>query len=763
MPVPRKASPAFLRRLPLVSALMLSLAGCSNGAGNGQVRSGQPDDLPGVLDRIDLLGIPTIYSIGESSILTFEPGKPLEIKILGNDLHDNDLSWNISINGIAPLQSGPDYHLREGGITTWQDEHNTSDGEDNLSLVLSQEYVSRIKSGDPLSVTVQIANNRISRRFTQIRECDQIVEQQMAILGSLRMHRMQWLAEAQAAVATSKTTQEESLAGVRIKGIQAMQPVLEALLKIREVTYSSREISRKALRDAQSFDPCDAQGDAQLQALVDQLIELRGVMREFQRSHAAYSPVVSSASRRFVLFSAEDYRQKFLGSTVPLNEINAFPMPHEEVRKIFGSLVAEEFFVVALSMSNASEQDRLINTGMIKATGRALICPGTNSAFGGPSLNFTIPIEVVPQSTEQVYTMVSDSKPHETREWIFRSLEFTGALATATTIGFNANLDLIKAVGLFAGVAIPGAKSLWPDDVQGYMRNIIAFGMPDLVKVNSKSTVGHRVLFFAKEKLQLMVSDPLQFETRSSTDAGTKELKHPDQFIIQLAFDSLMVTYDNITSPTKGTVEQRLADTRHSADGQLADMRQIAQTWTGSPGDLYARQLRLEDWNELGQWLDILATEGPTTTLPAPNRIQATATVAAWRQLHGLLAPATVRANLTNHETYGVAALERLVQDLDNAQAGVASGQSSQIYQTRIGKAETTLARAGDLLACHRLIALQLREIHLAGHLGHLGKGNDQTTARVAVDDLLLRLQRVLDSAKSVQDLLALPQPVAIP
>ena len=762
MPALRDVHLATLRRLPLVPALILALVGCNDPGHEARAEEARPDDtLPGILDRVDLLGIPTIYSIGESSILTFEPGKPLEIKILGNDLHDADLSWNIAVNGIAPLQSGSDYDLREKGVRYSVDDHATSEGEDNLGVVLSKEYVSRIKSGDPLSITIQVANNRLTRRFQQIRESDAILERQVAALGGLRVNRLQWIATAQTAVAAGEISQEDSLADLRIRATQATQPVMESLLKIREVTYRSRELSRRAMHDLQTFDPCATTADTELQALIDQLVELRGVMREFHRNHVAFAPVVSAASRRFILFSSDDYRQKFLGSTIPLNEINAFPMPDAQVSKIFGPLVAKEFFVVALSMSNASEQDRLINTGMIKASGRALICPGPNSALGGPALNFTVPIEVVPQSTEQVYTMVSDSKAHETREWVFRSLEFTGALATATTIGFNAIMDLIKAVGLFSGVAIPGAKALWPDDVQGYMRNIIAFGMPDLVKVNSKSTVGHRVLFFSKEKLQLMVSDPLQFQTRKAS--GTTEIEHPDQFIVQLAFDSLMVTFDNVTSPTKGTMEERLADARRTTDAQLADLRQVSQTWTGAPGDLYARQLRLEDWNEMRQWLDLLATGGPATTLPPANQAEAAATAAAWRQLHGLLAPASVRANLTNHETYGVTALERLAQELDNAQGSVASGQSAQVYQTRVGNAEATVRRAGDLLAFHRQLALQLREIHMAGHLGHLGKGNDQTTARVAADDLQRRLQRLLEAAKPVQDLLALPQPVTTP
>ncbi len=547
-PHSRSPRPALTWIVPALAAL--ALAGC----GREHVKFGPT--LEGETDRMDLLDIPTIHSIGESTILTFEPGKPLEIKILGNDLNDPDLSWNISINGIAPLHAGDDYVLRRNTKAT-ADIKAKEFGEDPLALVLKPDYVNRVRSGDPLTVTVQVANNRLARRYLGVNDNIKAIQDKIAQLRILRADIQGWILEAQEAEAKNPSPtkpgpanalkiSEPALAALRLRLLRALQPISAELSSIHEATVDGRDTLTQVLADLRQIDVGSADFPQQYERMEQHLVKLRSIFKDFLRTNVSVSPIVASASRHFLLISAEDYRRRFLGSVVPLNEISAFPLPDEQARRIFGPVVAEQFFVVALSISNFSGQDRLIDTGMIKASGRALICPPSDASLGGPVFNYTVPIEVVPQSVEQVYTLVSDTKSAQSREWVFRSLEFAGALATATVVAFKPEVDLIKGMAMFAGVALPGAKALWPDDVPGYQRNIIAFGMPDLVKINGKSTVGHKVLFFSKEKLQLMVSDPMQFGFRKGN-----EVHHPEQYVIQLAFDSLMVTFDNITTPVK--------------------------------------------------------------------------------------------------------------------------------------------------------------------------------------------------------------------
>ena len=75
-------------------------------------------------------------------------------------------------------------------------------------------------------------------------------------------------------------------------------------------------------------------------------------------------------------------------------------------------------------MENLTDQDQLVSLGMIKAYGRALVI--TAKDVGPP---YTKSIEVAPQSQQQIYAMVLNNKTDLTREWIFRSLDFVGALA----------------------------------------------------------------------------------------------------------------------------------------------------------------------------------------------------------------------------------------------------------------------------------------------------------------------------------------------
>lgn len=539
---------------PTLAALALAVL-VVPGCGRARERVKFGPTLEGQTDRLDLLDIPTIHSIGESTILTYEPGRPLEIKILGNDLNDPDLSWNISINGIAPLLAGEDYVLRRNTKAVAAIKFKEF-SEDPLAVVLKADYINRVRSGDPLRITIQVANNRLARRYLGVNDNVKAIEEKIAQLTLLRSDIQDWILEAQAAEAKNPGTKgtaanplkigESALASLRLRLSRAIQPISAELSAIHEATVDGRDNLTQVLADLRQIDLGAPDFTQQFERTEQHLVKLRSIFKDFLRTNVSVSPIVASASRHFLLISAEDYRRRFLGSVVPLNELSAFPLPDEQARRIFGPVVAEQFFVVTLSISNFSGQDRLIDTGMIKASGRALICPPSDASLGGPVFNYTVPIEVVPQSVEQVYTLVSDTKAGQSREWVFRSLEFAGALATATVVAFKPEVDLIKGMAMFAGVVLPGAKALWPDDVPGYQRNIIAFGMPDLVKINGKSTVGHKVLFFSKEKLQLMVSDPMQFGFRKGN-----EVHHPEQYVIQLAFDSLMVTFDNITTPVR--------------------------------------------------------------------------------------------------------------------------------------------------------------------------------------------------------------------
>lgn len=83
--------------------------------------------------------------------------------------------------------------------------------------------------------------------------------------------------------------------------------------------------------------------------------------------------VVSYATRSITFYNDQDFRSKVLNTRVPTHDIQAFPLPDEEVEKTYGPIVSDNFYVVDLSIRNRNNVAKLVNTGMIVANGRAIV------------------------------------------------------------------------------------------------------------------------------------------------------------------------------------------------------------------------------------------------------------------------------------------------------------------------------------------------------------------------------------------------------
>ena len=278
----------------------------------------------------------------------------------------------------------------------------------------------------------------------------------------------------------------------------------------------------------------------------------------------AEARTVTYATRKFTIYEVNDYREQVLERRVPTHDIRAFPLPEDEISKLFGPLVADNFFVVRLSLRNTQDTDKLVSTGMIVASGRAVVEPLDEKTDGKPQtspISFTVPVEVVPQSATQMYTILDDRGPLQTRSIVLRTLEFVGALATAATAGFTGSTTVSKAVGLFTGVAIPETRKWWTDPWPAYKRNIVAYAMPDLVKIPRNSVSGHKYIFFSKNKIETLITDHLMFgpfegpsllqKTFGALWDRPKPLRptHPNIAIISLAFDNFDIPFEAISGP----------------------------------------------------------------------------------------------------------------------------------------------------------------------------------------------------------------------
>lgn len=239
---------------------------------------------------------------------------------------------------------------------------------------------------------------------------------------------------------------------------------------------------------------------------------------------------VSYATRTITFYSDRDYRTKVLSARVPTHDIEAFPLPDEEVEKIYGPLVSDNFYVVDLSIRNRNNVAKLVNTGMIVARGRAIVTKQEPVAplptlllpwkwFGGSSEKdkdkpeYTIPVSVVPRSATLMYTVLDDEEVEQPRAKFFRGLELVGAIASAVTAPYG-GIAANQAANLFSGVFIPAARKALPDRWPGFKRNIVNNAMQDLLKIPANSVAGHKHLFFSKNKIDTLISDQSMFDLR---------------------------------------------------------------------------------------------------------------------------------------------------------------------------------------------------------------------------------------------------------
>ena len=297
----------------------------------------------------------------------------------------------------------------------------------------------------------------------------------------------------------------------------------------------------------------------------------------------------SRAHRIFTFYEVEDYRTQVLATHLGNHDIEAFPLPATEARYLFGKLIAENFFVVRLSMRNSFEKDILVNSGLIRATGRAIV-EMDKPTQRDPS--FTIPVQVSPQSPTQIYAFLEWGEIYKGwRPWTFRSLEFIGALGTATAISFGAPADLQTGISLFTGVAMPEGRKLWPDGWPGYKRNLVNFAVPELTKVPHRTTTPSKFIFFSKRELELLMADSNLF-----TDVSTGKKREIKTHIISIAFDNLHIPFETVIAPSMVDLSLRLAELQQANSLQIELLTSLKDT-----AQKAGRALEAIDVNKLTQ------------------------------------------------------------------------------------------------------------------------------------------------------------------
>lgn len=320
------------------------------------------------------------------------------------------------------------------------------------------------------------------------------------------------------------------------------------------------------------------------------------VSNRYAKSETEQDRRVTFPKRIFTMYSVAEYRRLFLASRIGPHDFTAFPLPEDEAKGLFGPLVSRHYFVVRLSIRNTDADAKLVSTGMIRAAGTARVEP--KASLKEPP--YAVPVSVVPHSLSQIYKLVQDEEVDQPRARTFRGLELVGALATGIGAITSAGLQATRNLGFFTGIFIPESKKAWPDRWPGYQANIVNFAMPDLMKVPANSVADHKFLFFSKQEIDGLVSDPNLFAagTILSGSRVQREDGKPDAFVISLEFDNLDIRFEKVFQVATVTTRDQALDLSTDLAKLLANMAEV-KDWHSKDPKAQLGMMTTDDWNRL--------------------------------------------------------------------------------------------------------------------------------------------------------------------
>ena len=634
---------------------------------------------------------PRVFSIGSQAVLSFDRNTPLLVPIEGRNLYEG-LKQRIDVTITGTVPPGPDDYIADTSA------HRA--GSDILNVILRTNYLSRIKTGDTIEVAVHMhqfiglegALASLRRTFAStntlistnlLNSTSQAVAMYVtpaAETGVEAIHYIRWkLQEAQ----------YRSSKWLPLK--QALQPLFEAAEEYQSRDMNSQDkINDAAVRLARQIQ----RSLPELEAVLALFTENPTLFEQWEKGRAVYT-----SARSFTLFEVQSYRDHLQAKRISPENILAFPLPNEEADKLFGRRIANNYFVVRLSVRNTEPDDRIISTGMIRARGRAIVAKSP----GYLSTEFTVPVEVSPHSLQQVYAVLTDTAPDTTRAVFFRSLEFAGAIATASMVGFGATELEKDALNVATSVAVPGLKELFPDKEPGFRRNLVNFGMEDLVKVGKGSVTSHKFLFFPKKAIEGLIIDQLSynwtpeihFEGTAEFGIPSRSLHPPAAQIAYLIVDNLEIPFENVFQPAPADMPTRVLNLK-------VEVKQIADTLSDLNRNWYATNSKVS-FGSLSVTSVLSGSNQVLAQLEAigTNYDQATKTNEPGKALSAMegLARALEPDALHKGPLFrDLQTLEKNIADLEQVQNALTGGQPPSKYESTLAEISSVRDRASMIL-----------------------------------------------------------------
>jgi len=208
--------------------------------------------------------------------------------------------------------------------------------------------------------------------------------------------------------------------------------------------------------------------------------------------------------------------------------VEATLIPAKIARTVFGKEVANNYAVIALTISNRSSDDAFIVHTIFVDYSQWLLSGGepwestalclkdeqdSKDAEGQQSAGQgntqakkcmgnrlqtwqqqTFANQISSVETRVVRGELLDRQPWTYRNWIIRALQGVGSIAAGFTFA-TSNQDWIHGIGAYNGHFIPAAQTFWPDATVGQMNRISDFGF-QVNKVIAKQSSDIVVAFF---------------------------------------------------------------------------------------------------------------------------------------------------------------------------------------------------------------------------------------------------------------------------
>jgi hypothetical protein len=282
------------------------------------------------------------------------------------------------------------------------------------------------------------------------------------------------------------------------------------------------------------------------------LIPGRAVAQSDDKATSATTQVQQAAKQGFPLSTTSN--------VIDNVSVEAVLIPPKVARNVFGKTVADNYAVIALTISNRSSEASLIVHSIFIDYSRWILSGysdqddacndyaiqrnqsggnsesrSSDSAIGGsthsraksgPELHQkcnppqawqtqTTPNQIASVESRIVRGQLLDRQPWTTRNWVIRVLQAAGSIASAYTFTLSGQ-HVIQSIGAFNGQVVPAAETFWPDSTIGQMNRISDMGF-QVNKVISKESSDIVVSFFPIDRFltpglkKLFISSPAVF------------------------------------------------------------------------------------------------------------------------------------------------------------------------------------------------------------------------------------------------------------